>query len=62
MIQNEQNRHAYVGGGVYAEFDGYGIVLRTSHHDDAYCDNKIYLEPFVLSGLNEFYRLQRGGE
>jgi hypothetical protein len=55
MQKNERENHAYIGDGVYAEFDGYRIWLRTGHHLDSECDNKICLEPEVLDSLNEFY-------
>lgn len=40
---------AYIGDGVYANFDGNDIWLRT---DD---DHQIYLEAEVLTSLNYFY-------
>ena len=43
---------AYLGDGIYAEFDGYGIWLRSGDHRDELCDNKIYLEPDILASLN----------
>lgn len=55
MQRAETNNHAYIGDGVYAEFDGYGIWLRTGDHRDDLCDNKVYLEPDVLNSLNQFY-------
>lgn len=50
-MENKQ----YLGDGVYAELDDYGIWLRTGDHREEFCDNKIYLEPIVLSRLNNFY-------
>ena len=41
----------YIGDGVYAHFDGYGISLLTGSHDNP--ENKVYLEPSVLQALNE---------
>ena len=55
MNEKERAMHTYLGDGVYAEFDGYGIWLRTGNHEDHLCDNKIYLEPDVLKRLNNFY-------
>lgn len=52
---DETENHEYIGDGVYAEFDGFGIWLRTGDHRDDYCDNKVYLEPDVLDSLNRFY-------
>jgi hypothetical protein len=50
MIKNT----TYLGDAVYAEFDGYGISLRTQHHRPELCTNEIYLEPEVLQALNNF--------
>ena len=36
----------YLGVGVYAEFDGYGIWLKANNHENP--TDKIYLEPSVL--------------
>ena len=44
----------YLGDGVYAEFDGYGIWLRANVPNT---DN-IYLEPVVLAALRAFYEQQ----
>lgn len=46
------NRKAYIGDGVYAEFDGYYIWLYTSNGVDE--STRIALEPEVLSNLNNF--------
>jgi len=42
----------YLGDGVYAIFDGYGIMLHANSHE--YPTDKIYLEPEVLKDLNRF--------
>lgn len=42
----------YVGDGVYAEFDGFGIVLTTE--DGVSVSNMIYLEPDVLRAINRY--------
>lgn len=55
MTPEERKNHAYIGDGVYAEFDGFGLILRTGNHQDHKCDNKIYLEDDVLKSLNIFY-------
>lgn len=51
---NEQGHPMeYCGDGVYAIFDGYGITLHINS-----CSNptdKAYLEPEVLTNLNNFY-------
>ncbi len=54
MTKEERENHAYLGDGVYAEWDGFAIILRTGNHQDHLCDNKIYLEPNVLDSLNIF--------
>ena len=54
MTPEERKNYCYLGDGVYAYFDGYGIWLRTGHHEEARCDDKIYLEPNVLNSLNKF--------
>lgn len=49
---------SYLGDSVYAEFDGFGIVLTTENGMGA--SNTIVLEPEVLRALNEFHeRIQR---
>lgn len=51
----------YIGDGVYAEWDGYGIKLRTDRdHSEAKVNEYaqithwIYLEPEVIVALNHF--------
>lgn len=48
---------SYLGDGVYAIFDGYGVWLHANHHEHP--TDKIYLEPDVLHNLNEFFKRQR---
>jgi len=48
--------HSYIGDGVYAIFDGYGIWLRTGDHREQLCSNQIYLEPSVYKELIDFKR------
>lgn len=50
------DKNVYLGDGVYAEFDGYGVWLRTGDHRDALCDNKIYLDPNVMEKLYSVIR------
>ena len=52
MTKNESPKR-YIGDGVYAIFDGYGIWLHANHHEHP--TDKIYLEPDVLEGINKFY-------
>ena len=42
----------YLGDGVYAEFDGYGIKLTTENGVEV--SNSIYVEPEVLRALVKF--------
>lgn len=42
----------YLGDSVYAEFDGYGIVLTTENGEGP--SNRIVLEPQVLESLNRY--------
>lgn len=43
----------YLGDGVYAEYDGYYVVLRAEHEGGR---DIIYIEPPVLDALNLFYK------
>lgn len=52
---NDPYKYAdYLGDAVYAIFDGDGIWLHTNSHKPEEADNKIYLEPAVLSALDRF--------
>lgn len=42
----------YLGDGVYADFDGYAIILTTENGIET--TNTIYLEPSVLAALEEY--------
>lgn len=44
----------YIGDGVYASFDGFGIWLHANNHKHPI--DRIYLEPAVLEALNKFHR------
>ena len=45
---------AYIGDGVYIEWDGYAYWLRANDHRDGHCTDKICLEPDVIQALNRF--------
>jgi len=45
---------SYLGDGVYAVYDGYGINLMISNPDNP--TDIIYVEPDVLDALNGFYK------
>jgi hypothetical protein len=49
----------YIGDGVYAEWDGFGIWLYANSPGS---DNRIYLEPEVLEALNKFAKRCAGGK
>lgn len=50
----------YLGDGVYADFDGYGIILTTENGIRA--TNNIYLEPQCFEALNRFVERLRDSE
>ena len=50
----------YLGDGVYAIFDGFGIWLHTGSHDRP--DNRVYLEPPVLTALINFEKQSKTKE
>lgn len=56
MSEDERKNYAYLGDGVYAEYDGYGLWLRTGNHQHHLCDDSIYIEPDMLQRLNLFLR------
>lgn len=47
----------YLGDGVYAIFDGFGILLHANDHENP--TDRIYLEPSVLGSLNRFNKKVR---
>jgi len=49
---------SYLGDGVYAIFDGFGIWLHANDHKNP--TDRIYLEPSVLQALIEFSKI--GGD
>jgi hypothetical protein len=46
----------YLGDGVYAVFDGYGIELRVNDFENP--TDVVYLEPSVIDALVRFYERQ----
>lgn len=44
----------YLGDGVYATFDGYGIWLTANHHLRSQATDEIYIEPSVWKNYGEF--------
>ena len=53
------NNITYLGDSVYAEYDGYGIWLRTDHHEEYQATNNIYLEPELMQSLVNFANMKK---
>lgn len=51
-MRSEMKNKAYIGDGVYVEFDGYSVILTTENGIDT--TNEIVLEPEVLRKFNEY--------
>ena len=51
-FEGKQRPASYLGDGVYAIFDGYGVWLYTNDYKDP--TDKVYLEPEVLVRLKNF--------
>lgn len=54
MIEHTED---YIGDGVYTEYDGFGVWLKTNNH--LHPDDKVYIEPQVWRALKRF--MQRVG-
>ena len=52
----QPRKKTYLGDSVYAEFDGFGIVLTTNNGYPDDPRNRIVLEPEILSALNQFVK------
>jgi len=50
---NATNPRDYIGDGVYVEFDGFDVILRTEREC---CEHWLSLEPDMLAKLNEFWQ------
>jgi hypothetical protein len=46
----------YIGDGVYATENEYGLILTTGHHEQAKADNIIALEPSVIAALERYIK------
>ena len=44
----------YIGDGVYATKNSYGIVLTTGHHEESQADNVILLENSVMDSFSKW--------
>ncbi len=51
-FQDKKCPASYLGDGVYAIFDGFGIWLYANSHE--FPTDRVYLEPKVLTALNNF--------
>jgi hypothetical protein len=57
MIEQEKILKTYLGDGVYADYDGYYIILTTE--DGYHSTNKIYLDDEVVDELRSFIKKVR---
>lgn len=46
------DNRSYLGDGVYAIHDGFGIWLHANHHEHP--TDRIYLEPSIMDSLEKF--------
>jgi len=62
IIQFEGGRRpaSYLGDGVYAIFDGYGIWLHANDHEHP--TDRVYLEPSVYQALINFEKESKSEE
>lgn len=51
-------KKTYIGDGVYAQWDGFGVVISTERESNGL--NWISLEPESLKALNDYYALKSG--
>ena len=51
QLMTTNNTIEHIGDGVYAHFDGYSIGLAVNDHRN---EPEVWLEPQVLSALNQF--------
>lgn len=58
----EKTKHAYLGDGVYVEKIEDGFILRTGHHEDNQCDNRIVIDYMVFENLNSFLKKMKVAE
>lgn len=49
----QMDKIQYIGDGVYAEYDGYSVLLRVGSHEN---EVAVVLEPEVLKALWKFYQ------
>ena len=51
-FEGKKRPATYLGDGLYAIFDGYGIWLHANRHENP--TDKVYLEPSVMQALIRF--------
>lgn len=56
---DDPNYKQYLGDGVYADYDGYAVVLTTGTDVLEEADSKIYLEPDIIRQLEEYVQRLR---
>lgn len=44
----------HIGDGVYAQFDGYGVILTTGSHLEHERDQRICMEPEVVESFTRY--------
>ena len=59
-FEGKQRPAEYLGDGVYAIFDGFGIWLHANSHDEP--TDRVYLEPSVFSALTDFEKRSKSPE
>ena len=50
----EKDNETYLGDGLYASFDGYGIWLRAPRAEG---EHVVYLEPEVFAALQDYVKM-----
>ena len=55
-------KKTYLGDSVYAEFDGFHLILTTENGCPGAPGNKIYLDPSVVQSLLKFIEHGREGK
>ena len=59
-FEGKQAPASYLGDGVYAIYDGFGVWLHANDHENP--TDRVFLEPSVMNSLVNFYkRVSQGG-
>lgn len=56
-----ENQTSYLGDGVYATFDEFGVMLTTEHHKPECAKNVVWLDPEISENLVNFIKLHLPG-